>query len=79
MDGRTENISQSGLLFQAPQPLNPDTIIQLCFSLPGSMEGESGATVLCEGQTVRTILPATSDEGPSIAVKLLDYKLKRPE
>lgn len=79
LDGRTQNISQSGLLFEAPQPLNPDTIVQLCFSLPANMEGESGATVLCEGRTVRTILPAISDEPPSMAVKLLDYKLKRAE
>lgn len=79
MDGRTQNISQSGLLFQAPEPLNPDTIVQICFSLPDSAEGESGATVLCEGLTVRTILPAASDESPTMAVKLLEYKLKRTE
>lgn len=79
LQGRTENISHSGLLFQAPQPLNPDTLVQICFSLPVNPEGESGATVLCEGRTVRTILPAVSDESPSMAVKLLDYQLKRTE
>ena len=79
VNGRTENISQSGLLFQAPEPLNPDTIVQICFSLPDNTEGESGATVLCEGRTVRTILPAASDESPSVAVKLFEYKLKRNE
>lgn len=79
MEGRTENISHSGLLFQAPQPLNPDLIVQITFSLPANSEGENGATVLCEGRTVRTILPAASDESPSMAVKFLDYKLKRNE
>ncbi|HLY62435.1 MAG TPA: PilZ domain-containing protein [Terriglobia bacterium] len=78
-EGRTENISQSGLLFQAPEPLNPDTMVQICFSLPDTAEGESGATVLCEGRTIRTILPPSSDESPCVAVKLLDYKLKRAE
>jgi PilZ domain len=79
VEGRTENISHSGLLFRAPEPLNPDTIVQICFSLPANPEGESGATVLCEGRTVRTILPAASDESPFMAVRLLDYKLKRSE
>jgi hypothetical protein len=79
VDGRTENISQSGVLFQAPQPLNPDTIVQICFSLPENAQGESGAAVLCEGRTVRTILPAASDESPAMAVKLFDYKLKRSD
>jgi hypothetical protein len=79
MEGRTENISQSGLLFQAPEPLNPDTLVQFYFALPQNKEGESGATVICEGLTIRTILPATSDESPLVAVKLLDYKLKRSE
>ena len=79
VDGHTENISQSGLLFQAPEPLNPDTIVQICFSLPDTAEGESGATVLCEGRTVRTILAAASDDSPSMAVKLFEYKLKRTE
>jgi len=79
LEGRTENISKSGLLLQAPEPLNPDTLVQFCFSLPGNSEGERGATVICEGLTIRTILPAASDESPSMAVKLLDYKLKRTE
>jgi PilZ domain len=78
-EGRTENISQSGMLFRAPEPLNPDTLVQLYFSLPGNAESARGATVICEGLTIRTVLPVVSDESPFVAVKLLDYKLKRAE
>ena len=76
-EGRTENISQSGLLFRAPEPLGADTLIELNFALPDAKEGEPGAQVLCDGKTIRTILPATSDEAPGVAVKILNYKLKR--
>ncbi len=76
-EGRTQNISQSGLLFRAPEPLDPNTMIEMTFALPSEKEGESGATVLCDGKTIRTILPATSDESPGVAVKILNYKLKR--
>ena len=76
-EGRTENISQSGLLFRAPEPLGSDTLIELNFALPTGTGGAPGATVLCDGKTIRTILPATSDESPGVAVKILNYKLKR--
>ncbi len=77
--GQIENISHSGVLFQAPEPLNLDTVLQLTFALPALIEGEGGATVFCVGRIVRTILPAASDESPSIAVKILNYELKRAE
>lgn len=76
-EGRTENISQSGLLFRAPEPLALESLVELNFALPTAKEGEPGATVLCDGKTVRTILPATSDESPGVAIKILNYKLKR--
>ena len=43
-EGHTENISQSGLLFRAPEPLSEDTVIELTFALPATLEGETGAT-----------------------------------
>jgi hypothetical protein len=78
-EGHTENISQSGLLFRVPEPLDPETLIELNFALPTGKEGETGGTVLCDGRTIRTILPATSDETPGVAVKILNYKLRRSE
>jgi len=78
-EGRTENISQSGLLFRAPEPLGEDTVIELTFALPAPVEGETGATVLCDGRAIRTILPATSDGSPGVAVKIMNYRLKRSE
>jgi hypothetical protein len=78
-EGRTENISQSGLLFRAPEPLALESLVELSFDLPTAKEGEPGGTVLCDGKTIRTILPATSDESPGVAVKILNYKMKRSE
>ena len=78
-EGHTENISQSGLLFRAPEPLSQDTVLELTFALPSTVEGETGATVMCDGRTIRTILPATSDESPGVAVKIMNYRFKRTD
>jgi hypothetical protein len=79
LEGRTENISDSGVLFRALEILQPDTPVELTFVLPVKNRGAGGATVFCHGRTVRTILPAATDESPSIAVKILKYRLNRGE
>ena len=78
-DGRAENSSQSGSIFRAPEPLSQDTVLELTFALPSTVEGETGATVLCDGRTIRTILPASSDESPGVAVKIMNYRFKRTD
>lgn len=78
-EGRTENISRSGLLFRAPEPLPLECMVEVKFALPTPNDAEPGATVLCDGKTIRTILAATSDESPGVAVKILNYRLKRRE
>src|SRR5579859_535620 len=77
LEGHTENISYSGVLFRAPELLQPDTPLEMTFVLPVNTRGDAGATVFCHGRTVRTILPAATDESPAIAVKILRYQLKR--
>ncbi len=79
LEGHTENISNSGVLFRASEILRPDIPVELTFVLPVNKRGEVSATVFCHGRTVRTILPAATDESPSIAVKILKYRLNRGE
>jgi hypothetical protein len=52
--GRTENISRSGVLFEAAAPVFPAaTRIEFVLKLPGP-EAHGGAWVQCEGQVVRS-------------------------
>jgi pilus assembly protein Flp/PilA len=77
LEGETENISRSGVLFHAPAPLEVNAPIELSFMLPVDVSGESGALVLCRGQVVRTLLPAASDAPPTMAAKFSEYRLLR--
>jgi hypothetical protein len=75
--GQTENISRSGVLFQADRVLEVNTPVELSFPLPVEVGGEPGALVFCEGRIVRTVLPATTDARPALAAKILDFLFVR--
>jgi len=75
--GQTQNISRSGILFQGDILLEAKTPVELSFPLPVEIGGEPGALVFCEGQIVRTVLPATTDARPALAAKILDFLFVR--
>lgn len=77
MEGETENISRSGLLFRVPRVLEVNSPAELQFRLPVEVGGEQGAMVLALGHVVRTVLPPSSDELPAAAVKFLNYRMLR--
>ncbi len=77
MEGRTENISRSGILFHSSAPLEVDVPVELSFALPVEAGGESGAMVVCHGQIVRRLLSPASDAPSALAAKILEYHLKR--
>ena len=75
--GQSENISRSGILFQADIVLEAKTPVELSFPLPVEIGGEPGALVFCEGQIVRTVMPATTDARPALAAKIVDFLFVR--
>ncbi len=71
LDGQVENISRSGVLFQAPQLMDVKTVVDLSFELPVEIGGEAGAAVVCRGEIVRLVPPATTDVPAALAAKIL--------
>ena len=71
------NISRSGLLFTAQQlhPLN--SRMELTFALPKVIRDEPPATVRCQGEIVRSVLPASERDLPTIAIRIVDYEFTR--
>ncbi len=72
-EGTTENISRSGMLFQAEEPIAPNAQLEINLVLPAEIAGLAAAEVVCRGEVVRT---ARSEEGtvsPTLAAKILQY------
>ena len=53
--GTTENISRSGLLFQAQELLHPSAILEISLVLPAEIAGLAATEVICRGEVVRSV------------------------
>jgi hypothetical protein len=73
--GTTENISRSGVLFHAEQPLQPRAELEINLVLPLEIEGIGGAEVLCRGEIVRVAPAGRAELAPALAARFLEYRL----
>ncbi|MGH9501086.1 MAG: PilZ domain-containing protein [Terriglobales bacterium] len=76
-EGIIENLSQSGVLLQGPQPFPDNTLVEMVFEMPEEISGQKNSTVLCQGRIIRTKESrAANDDGEnaSLAASILDYK-----
>ena len=75
--GTTENISRSGLLFQAEEWLDPTVQLEISLVLPAEIAGLAATEVICRGEIVRSVKPASQGTGPdlapALAAKILQY------
>jgi hypothetical protein len=53
LEGVTENISRTGLLFRGGVPLEVGCSLELILEMPREVAGEDGVRVVCEGSLVR--------------------------
>ncbi|HMD98294.1 MAG TPA: PilZ domain-containing protein [Terriglobia bacterium] len=75
--GRTLNISESGVLFGARQAPSPRTAVEMTFSLPVEGRIEAGAQVICHGEIVRNAPGAGSNDLQHVAATIVSYRLAR--
>lgn len=71
--GTTENISRSGLLFQADDALQPNAQLEINLVLPAEIAGLSGTEVVCRGEVVRTVQSKGQTVSPALAARILQY------
>jgi len=71
--GKTENISRSGLLFQADDALQPNSQLEINLVLPAEIAGLSGTEVVCRGEVVRTVERMGDTMTPALAARILQY------
>ena len=58
---KTINISLTGVLFEASDPLDLESPIELSFDAPVEIGGTGRGQLTCLGQVVRTLMPPSSD------------------
>jgi PAS domain S-box-containing protein len=75
--GTTENISRSGLLFQAQESLLPHVQLEISLVLPTEIAGLAATEVICRGEVVRSVKGQGQGQGqdvtPAMAAKILQY------
>ena len=71
--GTTENISRSGLLFQAQEVLHPHAQLEISLVLPAEIAGLASTEVICRGEVVRSMGAQGQGVTPSLAAKILQY------
>ena len=72
-EGKTENISRSGMLFQADESLQPSVQLEINLVLPAEIAGLSSTEVVCRGEVVRTVEPNGKALSPALAARILQY------
>ena len=80
--GTTENISRSGLLFQAQELLHPNVQLEISLVLPAEIAGLAATEVICRGEVVRSVEAQKRGQGqgqsvnPALAAKILQYNFQ---
>ena len=67
------NVSRSGVVFRTDRILDVKTSVEMNFTIPSEIARQEGAVVNCRGEIVRTVMPATDDDRPLLAVTILEY------
>jgi PAS domain S-box-containing protein len=71
--GTTENISRSGMLFEADELLQPAAQLEINLVLPQEIAGLSSTEVVCRGEVVRTVEQTRETPSPALAARILQY------
>jgi len=72
-EGTTENISRSGMLFEADELLQPAAQLEINLVLPAEIAGLSSTEVVCRGEVVRTVQSRGETVSPALAARILQY------
>ena len=76
-DGRIENISESGMLFEAEHPVAVNTPVEMKFVLPATMSVEPPAELVCHGRIVRAVPTSKKRRPLALAATIVTYRFRR--
>jgi len=76
-EGRTLNISVSGVLFRAEQILRPETAIEMVVTLPAILPGVRAPEIRCRGLIVRKPSETGGERTPILAASIAGCRIVR--
>lgn len=72
-EGRTENISESGVLVRSDRPMEPETSVEMFLAIPDDVAAPFAGTTICRGRIVRAIGRSEVDDLPAFAAAIQEY------
>jgi hypothetical protein len=73
-EGIIENISQSGVMFQGPEQIPVNALVEMVFEMPEEISGQKNSNVLCQARIIRSKETKETESGLGLAAAILDYK-----
>jgi hypothetical protein len=77
LEGTTENISYTGVLFRSPSPLVPETAVELRLQLATRAIQNHASEIRCKGAVVRVEQRNAPETPVALAVAINDYRIVR--
>jgi len=78
LEGWTENISKSGVLFRADHAIALNTPVEMMMEIPTFIATPVAGPAICRGRIVRTVAKSPRQDRHSMAAAILEYELARP-
>jgi hypothetical protein len=72
--GRTENISDSGVLVRTDRRLPLQVQVELLINIPPDLPSPFFGNTICRGRIVRAIEPSAREDRPAFAATILEYE-----
>ena len=73
--GTVDNVSQTGVLFRAAEPLPENAEVEMILEMPREITGLEHAQVIARGMVVRAVPPENGQGKPAIAAGIWDYRV----
>jgi len=74
LEGRTENISKSGVLVRADRAMEPQTPVELLLNIPPDLPAPFSGATICRGRIVRAVSASALEERPAFAAAIVEYE-----
>ena len=78
LEGQTENISRSGVLFRPAREIETNTPVELMMEIPNFITTSVVGPAICRGRIVRAVPPSAPEDRPALAAAVLEFELARP-